>query len=153
MQNLLNKEFNVKAIGINNYGKGVVKLDSLLCFVDDLYPEEEALIRIVKQEKNLVYGKVINITKKSPHRIDSICKHSDDLGSCPFNNIDYEYELELKGNIIKNNLERALKFEIGHIDVISGDVIDGYRNKVTVFFSLDTHTTRVQTNLQLQLDQ
>ena len=137
MQSLIDKEFEVKCIGINNYAKGVCKIDSLICFVDDLYPDEIAKVKIYKKEKNLAYAKVIEFVKTSENRIPPVCNHSIDSGSCPFNDITYEYELELKKGIVKNNIERALKIDIGNINITSGDKISGYRNKVTVFFSLN----------------
>ncbi|MBP5343230.1 23S rRNA (uracil(1939)-C(5))-methyltransferase RlmD [bacterium] len=136
MESIINNEYKVTCIGINNYAKGITKLDSLLCFVDDLYPGEEAIIKITKEEKNLVYAKVIKYLKRSPHRIDPVCDH-EDSGSCPLNNISYEYELELKKQIIRNNLEHTLNINLNDIDIISGDKIKGYRNKVTVFFKKD----------------
>lgn len=137
MQSLIDKEFEVKCIGINNYAKGVCKIDSFICFVDDLYPDEIAKVKIYKKEKNLAYAKVIEFVKTSEYRIPPVCNHSIDSGSCPFNDITYEYELELKKQIVKNNIERTLKIDIGNINITSGDRISGYRNKVTVFFSLD----------------
>ena len=137
MQSLIDKEFEVKCIGINNYGKGVCKIDSLICFVDDLYPDEIAKVKVIKEEKNLAYAKIIEFVKTNEHRISPVCNHSTESGSCPFNDITYEYELELKKGIVKNNIERALKIDIGNINITSGDKISGYRNKVTVFFSLD----------------
>jgi len=131
----LNNIYKLECIGINNYAKGVSKIESLLVFVDDFYPEEIAEVKITKKEKNFAYGKIINLIVESPHRIKSVCSHSIESGTCPFSDIDYDYECELKGKMVLNNINRALKTNIETVDVISGDIIDGYRNKVTVFFN------------------
>ncbi len=137
MQNNL---YEVECININNYGKGVAKIDSLLVFIDDFYPGEKALIEITLKKKNYCFGRIVKLIKSSIHRIDKVCDHLDS-GTCPFNDIDYEYELELKKSIVKNNIERSLNITIDNLNITSGDIISGYRNKVTVFFKKEINKT------------
>ncbi|MCR4660543.1 MAG: 23S rRNA (uracil(1939)-C(5))-methyltransferase RlmD [Clostridia bacterium] len=133
----LKKEYIVKCISINNYAKGVAKIDSLLVFVDNLYPDEEAIIKIKEVHKNYAFGEVIKYLTKSPYRIDDECHHSHDAGSCQFNNITLEYENKLKSLMVKSNIERAIKEEISDIEILYCEPLIGYRNKVTVFFDND----------------
>jgi len=133
----VNDIYTLKCESINNYGKGVSRIDSLLVFIDDFYPGEIGEILITSVKKNYCFGKVSHLTKKSEHRIDNVCKHEVINSSCPFSNIDYEYELELKKQIVLSNINFKLNTNIKDIDITSGDLIKGYRNKVTVFFNKD----------------
>ena len=133
----LNQEYKVKCISINNYAKGVAKIDSFLVFVDNLYPSEEALIKITELHKNYAFGEVIKYLSLNPNRIDDECNHSHSSGSCPFNNITLEYENELKSEMVRLNVERALNKKIDKIDVLYAEPLKGYRNKVTAFYDQD----------------
>src|SRR5574344_1777905 len=108
----VNDEVKVKCIGINNYAKGVAKLDSLLIFVDNMYEDEEAIVTITKLEKNLAYANIKELTLKAPYRIEPVCHHSSDSGTCPFNNITYEAECDIKKNLVLNNINHALNLNI-----------------------------------------
>ena len=48
----MNKEITVTCFDINNEGKGVVKFDSKIGFVDYLLPEEEAIIEVIYEKKD-----------------------------------------------------------------------------------------------------
>ena len=130
----INDEVEVTCIGLNNYGKGTCKVEGFLVFVDDLYPEEEAKVKIYFVEKNFAMGKVISFIKQSPHRIPSVCFHSADSGTCPLSDIDFAYENELKGELVRADLSHTLLYDVGKIEVLTAEPINGYRNKVTVFF-------------------
>ena len=67
-----NDLYEVSCININNYAKGVSKIDSLLVFTDDFYPGEKALISIKEKHKNYSFGKVERLITPSIHRIRTI---------------------------------------------------------------------------------
>lgn len=135
----INEVYEAKCLSINNYGKGVAKICDIACFVDNFYPDEEARIRITKVDKKFSFGEVVSLTKKSPHRIEQVCHHSKEAGTCVYNDIDIDYENELKTMMVKSNIERATKLEIGNIEMLKGYLTEGYRNKVTVFFKNINH--------------
>lgn len=132
----LNKRYIVKSLGTNNYSKGITKVDSFIVFVDDLYQDEEALIEITNLYKNYAIGKVIEYINKSKDRIESVCDHSSDSGTCPLNNVTYDFESIIKKNIVLSNLNRVLPNKLDDIEYIKSPIVEGYRNKVTVFFSI-----------------
>ena len=133
----LNSTYKVKCLSINNYAKGVSKIDGMLIFIDDFYPDEEAIIKITKIFKNYAFGVVIEYLTKSPYRITDECNHSHKAGTCPFNNVTLEYENYLKSQMVKSNIERAIGENIHDIEVLYSNPIKGFRNKVTVFFDKD----------------
>ena len=125
------------SLGTNNYAKGICKLDSFLVFVDDLYEGEIALVEITEVHKTYAFGKIVNLLKKSKHRIDNVCAHDSVSSTCPFNDITLDYENKIKADIVKNNIEHALNIDLGNIKCINPEVTSGYRNKVTVFFDMN----------------
>ncbi len=133
----LNSTYKVKCLSINNYAKGVSKIDGMLVFIDDFYPNEEAIIKITKIFKNYAFGVVIEYLNKSPYRISDECGHSHDAGTCPFNNISLEYENYLKSQMVKSNIERQINEPLGDIELLYTEPLKGFRNKVTVFFDKD----------------
>ena len=135
MQELIKKNeiYRVKCESINPYGKGVSRIDNLVVFITDLYPEEEADIKITKVEKNYLMGEVVKYIKKVDKRLLGITPTS----AYPFKNIDFSYECELKGELVKNNISYRCKKELDKIEVLYALPIKAYRNKVTVFFTKD----------------
>ena len=128
-------ELITKCLSINNYGNGVSKIDGLLVFIPNFYPDEEALITITEVHKNYAFGEIKELKVKSPYRINSVCDHSSDAGTCPFSDTTLEYENKLKGEMVKNNVERQLNITLPPLEVLYAEPIQGYRNKVTIFFN------------------
>ncbi|MCR5565044.1 MAG: 23S rRNA (uracil(1939)-C(5))-methyltransferase RlmD, partial [Gammaproteobacteria bacterium] len=128
-------EFKTKCLSINNYGNGVSKIDGLLVFIPNFYPDEEAIISLTEVHKNYAFASIKELLVRSPYRVKSVCDHSSDSGSCPFSDISLEYENKLKGEMVKNNVERALNTALNDLEVLYTEPTYGYRNKVTVFFN------------------
>ena len=128
-------EAKLKCLSINNYGNGVSKIDGLLVFIPSFYPDEEAIIKLTEVHKNYAFGSIKELLVRSPYRVKSVCDHSSDAGTCPFSDITLEYENKLKGEMVKNNVERALNTTLPELEVLYAEPTYGYRNKVTVFFN------------------
>ena len=62
------KPFVGKCIDLSFEGKGVVKTLYGVCFVDGLFPGEEAYIQINYKRAGSFFGKVTKLNKKSPDR-------------------------------------------------------------------------------------
>ena len=131
----VNDIYTLESNSINNYAKGVSKIDSLLVFTDNFYPGEIGKIKLTTLKKNYAFGEVVELIKKAPYRIPSVCDHSSDSGTCPLNDIEYQMELNIKKNLVLNNLNHNAKLGLSNIDIYSSEYKSGYRNKVTVFFN------------------
>lgn len=97
---------------LSNLGFGIAKHDGLVVFVDKSCPGDKLKVKITKLNKNWANAEIINILEKSPHRIEPLCAMQGVCGGCQLQFIDYEYQLELKKEII----EDAIK-SIGNLDV------------------------------------
>ena len=57
---MANKQVTVNCYDLTFDGKGVVKYQDKIGFIDNLLPEEEALIEITYEKKDSFFGKVIS---------------------------------------------------------------------------------------------
>ncbi|MGN1105283.1 MAG: 23S rRNA (uracil(1939)-C(5))-methyltransferase RlmD, partial [Huintestinicola sp.] len=58
--------------------------------------------KIVKVQKSLCYGIILEVITPSPDRFDRGCDVKSTCGGCVFRHISYEAELRIKENIVKN---------------------------------------------------
>lgn len=121
-------------IDMTSDGSGVGKTDDMVVFVPDTAIGDECDVRILKVKKNLCYGKIENIVKKSADRVDPVCKVSTKCGGCVYRHISYEAELKVKHKKVYDAVTRIGKVDGAKVkDIIGGDDrTDRYRNKAQI---------------------
>lgn len=158
-----NMQFDGVCVDIHHTGLGVVKFESMVVLVKDLLIGEEAKIHVMRVEKNIAYGKVIERTSTSPYRIESICPVSSSCGGCPLITLNDEGQAHMKRKIVEDQV-KFHGLSIGVNDVIRSPKRYHTRNKVAVplqhnpfkmgFYRLNSHdivefdTCYVQTHTQ-----
>ena len=122
-----------KIIDISHEGKGVAKVDGLTVFIDGGTIGDTVKAEITQMKKNFAFGKTLEIIKPSRYRVESNCKTSEDCGGCQLRELDYEKQLKLKTDKVKNDFERIgkLKNVLIH-DTIGMNKPVRYRNKAQV---------------------
>ncbi len=126
----IGEELILDIIDINSEGMGVGKCEGFTFFVDNCTVEDKVKMKITKLKKNFGIGKAIGILEKSRYRVESKCDFFPKCDGCQLHNLDYEKQLELKRNMVKNNLERIGKIENVKINKTIGmDNPYRYRNK------------------------
>ena len=125
--------FETKIIDISHEGKGVGKIDGITVFIEGGTLGDTVKLEITQMKKNFAFGKVLEIIKPSRYRVESNCKVSDECGGCQLRELDYERQLKMKTDKVKNDLQRIGKLEgvIIH-DIIGMDKPIRYRNKAQV---------------------
>ena len=128
------KELNVTIDDVAFGGKGVTRIDGLVCFVAGTVPGEEVKIRITSVKKRYLEAELLEVLKESPDRVEPVCKHFGSCGGCQYQHISYEKQLELKESQFKQVLGR-----IGGLDdipeitkVVASPNQYNYRNKITL---------------------
>lgn len=58
----------VEIVDLTHEGAGVAKVDGLVFFVENALPTEKILMRVLKVNKKIGYGKVEDYLTQSPHR-------------------------------------------------------------------------------------
>lgn len=130
----------VKCIDLSFEGKGVTKTSYGVCFVDGLFPGEEAYIEIQYRRAGNLFGKVTSLVKKSPHRIQPLCGVCSACGGCQFQQLDYEAQLEYKTKKVKEAFNRHSLKDISVLPCLGmKDNPYNYRNKIQVPLGLNNH--------------
>ena len=126
-----NKEYVVDIVDIGQGGVGIGKYEGFTVFVEGGLIQDKVKVRINKSKKNYAVGDIVEIIEKSPFRVDRIC--SDDLkdcGGCQIQELDYNKQLELKTNEVKQVISRIGKLENDEIhETIGMQSPCRYRNK------------------------
>lgn len=107
-----NKEYVVDIVDIGQGGVGIGKYEGFTVFVEGGLIQDKVKVRINKSKKNYAVGDIVKIIEKSPFRVERIC--SDDLkdcGGCQIQELDYNKQLELKTNEVRQVISRIGKLE------------------------------------------
>ncbi|MDR0880385.1 MAG: 23S rRNA (uracil(1939)-C(5))-methyltransferase RlmD [Clostridioides sp.] len=126
-----NSEYIVDIVDIGEGGVGVGKYDGFTVFVDGGLIGDKIKVKINKSKKKYAVGDIVEIIEKSPDRVQRIC--SDKLrecGGCQIQELDYNKQLELKKNEVKQAVERIGKIKDVKInDTLGMNCPYRYRNK------------------------
>lgn len=125
-----NDELEVEIIDNGFEGEGIAKIDEFVIFIPETIVGEKVKIKILKVNKNIAYGKVLEIINPSKHRVKPDCETYSKCGGCNLRHIDYKYSLEVKKNSVKNTLKKALKRDVEISDIIGMENPCYYRNKL-----------------------
>ena len=127
------KKNDVYPLDVTGYtadGMGVARLDGRVVFVPRTVRGERWNVQLLKVNKNVAWGRGVELLAPSPARIESDCPHFGPCGGCQFRHMDYAEELNAKRQQVEDALRR-----IGGVD-ITVSAIHGanqtcrYRNKV-----------------------
>lgn len=124
-----NQKIKLDIDGMSTEGNGIGHYEGIAVFVPNSAIGDRLLVHIVKVKKTYAFGKIEEIIKSSPARIESDCPVSSRCGGCCYRHISYEAELKIKQQRVYDAFKR-----IGHIepplsDIIASKNVDRYRNK------------------------
>ena len=83
-------------VDLSSEGKGVVKNNKDIIFVDGLFPNEEADIEVLYHRAGVNFGKVKKLYKLSKDRIQPRCKICTSCGGCQYQQLNYKAQLIYK---------------------------------------------------------
>ena len=81
-------------------------------FVPFVLPLEEIEASIIERRSGFARAVATGIVKSSPHRIEPKCPYFGPCGGCHYQHIDYEYQLQVKKEILRETLKRTAKLEL-----------------------------------------
>lgn len=116
---------------LTHEGNGVAKIEGYPLFVPDVLPDEEAKVKVVKINKNFGFGKLLELTKTSSHRVEPTCHVH--CGGCQLQHMSYDLQLQMKQDQVHNVMKK-----VAHLDHVPVHPILGmeepshYRNKVQI---------------------
>ena len=129
---ILNEEYVVKIEKMINEGKALARINSLPVFIDNACPEDVVKIKIIKINKRYAVGEIIEIIEPSQYRVTPECSMHKVCGSCNWQHINYDYQLEQKQNIVFETLKNITGKEFLVNKTIKSPKINQYRCKIQV---------------------
>lgn len=149
---------NIEITDISTEGKGIGRINDIVCFVDLAIPGDVVDIQITKKKSNYREGKVIHYHKLSEKRIEPVCKHFGVCGGCKWQNMNYETQLFYKQKYVIDALTRIGRLTPGpspqgegsvSLPIIPSQKQFHYRNKLEYTFSNRRWLTKDELNLTL----
>ena len=126
----INDEFELKIEKYSGAGGGISKIDGQVVFVDNVCPEDFVKVKITKVNKNYANALPVELITPSQYRCEPICPMQKVCGSCQMGFIDYNYQLQLKKQIVQDAITKIGGIDIEVKDVIASPKILNYRQKV-----------------------
>lgn len=121
----------IKIHGLGSSGEGVGRLGELIIFVEGALPGEEVLVEISVRKKNYAVGKLIEVVKKSPERVEPFCPLYSDCGGCQLQHMSYPAQLKWKRQQVVDAIERIGKISgVEIFDTLGMEDPLRYRNKM-----------------------
>lgn len=125
-----NEVYKIEIGGMTHEGQGVGRIDNFTVFVDGPIKGEEVEIKIIKINKKYAIGKLLNVIKASPDRVEPVCKVFNRCGGCSLQHMSAQATLKFKTDLVTDNIRRIGKLK----DVVVHDTIGmekpfNFRNK------------------------
>jgi 23S rRNA (uracil1939-C5)-methyltransferase len=100
-------------------------------FADYGLPGEEAVVELHTERAGVLMGRVIEVLKASPYRVEAPCRYFGQCSGCNWQHIDYPHQLALKEHIVREQLRRIGRFQDAPVSATVGAESPwGYRNHI-----------------------
>jgi 23S rRNA (uracil1939-C5)-methyltransferase len=114
-------------------GSFLARLEGKATFVPLMLPGEQARVRIVDEKRSYATAEPEEITAVAQTRVQPCCPHFGVCGGCSYQHANYEAQLALKQEILRETLQRAGVQAPDQIDLLAGEQW-GYRNRIRLAF-------------------
>ena len=131
------KIFKVKAVAIDDNGKGIVRVNNETIFVDNLLEGEEGDIKTIYQFGKLKETKLLRRLTSSKFRVNPPCRYYSSCGGCSLMHLDYHAQLEYKRKKVQNLLHKFAHLDFEVSDTLGMEDPYHFRNKIQVPLGLD----------------
>jgi 23S rRNA (uracil1939-C5)-methyltransferase len=127
-------ELSVESLAFG--GNGVARLNGFVVFVRRGLPGDRVRARVTKVQRRHAEALAVEVLEPSPLRVEAPCAHYPACGGCRFQDLDYEAQLESKGEQVRDALVR-----IGGVaeppleEIVQAESIFHYRNKLEYSFT------------------
>lgn len=120
---------DIKIIDILQDGRGVARTDGKIVFVENAVYGETLDAKIIAEKKNFLEARKINTKIKSDYQRKPPCPYFYECGGCSIMDINYETQIDLKKNLIKNAIKKSADIVLEDIEIIKSPEFR-YRNKI-----------------------
>lgn len=128
-----NNIVEVEIIDLTHEGAGVAKVDGLVFFVENALPSEKILMRVLKVNKKIGFGKVEEYLVQSPHRNQDLDLAYLRSGIADLGHLAYPEQLKFKTKQVKDSLYKIAGIsDIEVAETLGMENPVKYRNKAQV---------------------
>lgn len=125
-----NETIQLELTGFSAQGGAVGRHEGEAVFVPLGAPGDLVQVKIVKAAKNYAFGKLMEVLRPAPARIEPDCPCYAQCGGCCWRHVAYEEELRIKEQRVRDALERVGGFtELPLDSILPWNGRGGYRNK------------------------
>jgi len=124
-------------------GTTVARIDGLVVFVRYGVPGDRVRATITRKRRKYVEASIDEVISASPHRVEPECRHFGLCGGCTLQNVEYEQQLEIKQQLVKELLERIGGVQDPEVlPTVPSPRKYHYRNKMEFSFGTSRWLTR-----------
>ncbi len=123
----------VEIVDLTHEGAGVAKVDGLVFFVENALPSEKILMRVLKVNKKIGFGKVEEYLVQSPHRNQNLDLAYLRSGIADLGHLAYPEQLKFKTKQVKDSLYKIAGIaDVEVTETLGMEHPVKYRNKAQV---------------------
>lgn len=135
-------ELEIERAGIN--GEGVAHLDNgMTVFVPMAIEGERVRAKIILIKKSFCVAKLEEVLVPSQDRIEPFCEVYSRCGGCQLQHINYQKQLKIKTDLVKETLLKIGKIDTEVNDCIPSKSICGYRNKIQLPVAWENNVNKI----------
>ena len=124
------QEFSLEIDDMGTDGEGIGHKEGYTLFVKDALVGDIVRVKVIKAKKKFGYGRLLEVMKPSPWRVEPACDCARQCGGCQIQHCSYEKQLAWKEKKVRDCLQRIGGFEEIPMEPIMGmDEPYHYRNK------------------------
>ena len=124
------QEFSLEIDDMGTDGEGIGHKEGYTLFVKDALVGDIVRVKVIKAKKKFGYGRLLEVIKPSPWRVEPACDCARQCGGCQIQHCSYEKQLAWKEKKVRDCLQRIGGFEEIPMEPVMGmDEPYHYRNK------------------------
>lgn len=128
-----NEYYDGVVVDLTSKGQGVVKIDNYPFFIEGVIPGETVHFKAIKLNKKYGFGRLINISEKSPERVEITDPIGRQIGTMTLQHMTYDAQLQFKQKLVKDAFHKLGGFENTEVrPTIGMENPWGYRNKAQI---------------------
>lgn len=124
-------KLTIKKHGIN--GEGIAYFKKKPVFVDHALKDEEIEVKTITENNKFIKARIINIIKESNNRREIPCPYFRECGACELLHSEYQNQLDIKKEILKESLNKYAGIE-KDFEIIKSPKEFHYRNSLKMPF-------------------